>query len=281
MTSNYDRFYRKHRGERTFFNRWRVYTFRSHPERGYTRHWFLYGRDERGGLESNINEFQLAAYRIRRWRLAAEVRVADGATGADELTLFLALPFIGMIFLSAARIGRLVRWLGVEWAKDKDVDDMEREAGVDWNRDHLTISLWANQDKHWGSWRYHYINLNWLLLGHPKYSETPRESHEAVLTMPEGAYPLKVELYTASWKQPRWPRVRSIRRADVEVLAKGGVPFPGKGESEYDLGDDAVFSLTCPAKTVEEAVEALRASVMRDREKNAGPDWRPKAEVHS
>lgn len=275
--SDMEAMHRKTRSQRVFFGRWRVYSFRSHFEHGYTRHWFVYGRDEEGRLERSINDFQLSAYRLRGWQLAAEVTVADGALGADELRVRFALPFIGQVFLSAARAGWLVRATGQEYVIGRSGwGDCERSLGVNWHGSDLTISLGGNTDVHWGTWRYRYIDLKDALLGRATYSRSAGEKHTAVLAMPEGDYPVSVELYTATWRRPRWPWPASIRRADIEVLNKGGIPFPGKGESEYDIGDDAAFEMTCPAATVEEAVERLRASVMRDREKyGSGPEWRP------
>ena len=273
MKTNYDEFYRKHRTRVLLFGRWRMHTYRSHPERGYTRHWHLYGRAEDGKLERSINDFQLSAYRIRHWRLAAEVTVAAWATGADALQFFFALPFLGMVFLSAGRAGKLPRWLGVEYEKGKDGDDLERRLGLDWNNSHISVSVWANSEKHWGG-RFRYIDLKDRLLGRAVYSRTRAVKHTAVVRMPEGDYPAEVELYTATWRRPRWPRPLTIGRADVKVIGRG-IPFPGKGESEYDLGDDAAFEMTAPASTVDEAVERLRASVMRDREKYGGPGWLP------
>ena len=272
---NYNEFYRKYRGVRTWLGRWRMHTYRSHPERGYTRHWHLYGRDEDGRLERKINDFQLSAYRIRHWRLAAEVTVAAWATGADALRFFFALPFLGMVFLSAGRAGRLPRWLGVEYEKGKDGGDLERTLGLDWNNSHVSVSLWANSEKHWGG-RFRYIDLKDKLLGRAVYSRTRALKHMAVVRMPEGDYPVEVELYTATWRRPRWPRPLTISLADVKIIGRG-IPFPGKGESWYDLGDDALFEMTCPAVTVEEAIEKLRASVLRDRERYGGKDWRPAA----
>ncbi len=273
----YTQLYRRTRYERLIFGRWRVYSYRTHFERGYTRHWHLYGRDEAGKLERSINDFSLSAYRIRGWRLTASVRIEDGAIGSNaELSFYFALPFLGQLFFSIGRAAWLVRMTGLEYVIGKSkYGDSERIIEFSWHNSAITIALWGHEDRHWGTWRYKYIDLRNKLLGRAKYSEGPRETHEAVLTMPEAEYPLKVELYTATWKRRRWPRVKSIQRADVTVLAKGGVPFPGKGENDWDLDDDAVFEMTCPAATVEEAVEVLRASVVRDRKRYGGSEWRP------
>jgi hypothetical protein len=66
-----------------------------------------------------------------------------------------------------------------------------------------------------------------------------------------------------------------MRRANLDI--ERGVPTPGKGENSWDCGQDATYGLTCPASTVEEALASLRASVMRDRERYGGKDWKPEA----
>ena len=60
------------------------------------------------------------------------------------------------------------------------------------------------------------------------------------------------------------------RQAKVEILDKGGIPCPGKGESEWDCGDNNLQSLHCNAETVEEAIGHVVASVLRTRKRHAG-----------
>lgn len=49
------------------------------------------------------------------------------------------------------------------------------------------------------------------------------------------------------------------------------------GDNDWDLEDDAIFSGTYPAATVEDALSAVRASVMRQRQRNGGIGWIPDA----
>ena len=191
---------------------------------------------------------------------------------------WIGVPFIGFVSFRVARTRRLLRLLRLDWpqVRDKPMRDWERALKASWHDGALWIDPWVHPT-HWsrgyrGSFS---INPRNILFGRPKYSEGPRETHDAALIMPEGEYPLRVELYTASWKRPRWPKPKTINRAEVEVLTKGGVPVPGKGENDYDLDDDATYGMTCPAETVEAAVEQLRASVLRDRVRHGGRGWRP------
>lgn len=196
----------------------------------------------------------------------------------DQVTWQIGVPFVGCLFFGVARATRLLRLLRLDWprVRSKPSRDWSRSLGVSWHHGALWIYPWVNAGE-WNRGHRSWFSINPanILFGRQKYSEGPRESHEATLVMPEGEYLLRVELYTASWKRPRWPKVITVHRANVEVLTKGGAPVPGKGENDYDLDDDAIFEMSCPAETVAAAVEQLRASVMRDRERYGGAEWRP------
>lgn len=116
-----------------------------------------------------------------------------------------------------------------------------------------------------------------FLLGRSEYSKRHIETIERVpVHLPEGIYLATVELFESSWKRPRWPFTKRILRADIEV--DGGIAIPGKGENSWDIGDDAVFSQICPAKTAGEAAKSLADSVMRTRQRyGKGYAWRPAA----
>lgn len=118
---------------------------------------------------------------------------------------------------------------------------------------------------------FHYVDF---LLGSTKYTSEPLSEHEAVVHLPEGDYPVLVTLERATWTRARW-RDKVVMRADVQPMVSA-LPTPGKGTQSYNCGEDATFGLTCPATTVEEAVEAMRDSVMRSRENyGSGEKWRP------
>lgn len=95
--------------------------------------------------------------------------------------------------------------------------------------------------------------------------------------MPEHPYPATVRLFESTWKRPRWPFARRMVRAEIEV--EGGIPHPGKGENSWDCDDDATYSLTCQARTAEDAVAKLVGSVLRDRRNYGGRSWRPREAV--
>lgn len=89
------------------------------------------------------------------------------------------------------------------------------------------------------------------------------------IPMPERTYPATVELRNhVSWRSRTPFRKRRLRCANVEI--PGGIGTPGKGENAWDCGDDAIFSMSCPAQTVEEAIGKVVESVLRDRLKYSG-----------
>jgi hypothetical protein len=127
---------------------------------------------------------------------------------------------------------------------------------------------WSSTD----GWR----NSSWdfvaFLFGQTQYSKRILETTTAVIPMPEGTYPAKVELTEDSWKRPRW-RTTRIRRATV--TPETPIPVPGKGENAWDCGDSCISSQTSRASTVAEAVTNYVNAVLRDRERYGGKSWAP------
>jgi len=114
-----------------------------------------------------------------------------------------------------------------------------------------------------------------LLFGRMRHSEVTVSKTETVIPMPEGSYPCVVELRDERWQRARLPFAsQKLRRAHIEIES-GGVPVPGKGESAWDCGDDAIYSLCCPAETVEEGIAAYVQSAMKSRRRYGGSvNWR-------
>jgi len=143
----------------------------------------------------------------------------------------------------------------------------------------LWLDLWINDDE-WRSkdpfWKKTIcIRPMDIVFGRAKHSSDQERAPilDTVVKMPEGEYQATVILYTSTWKRPRGWWTKVIRRAEIEIPK--GIPVPGKGENSWDLDDDAIFGLTCPATTVEEAVQAVIESANRSREKYGGKSWLP------
>ena len=146
-----------------------------------------------------------------------------------------------------------------------------RELDVSVHHGALWWKLWVSSYG-WTStrprWRDGNFNPADYFLGTEKYAERDLETVERVIVMPEGPYPAAVRMFESTWKRPRWPRSRSLVRAEVTPATP--IPIPGKWTAQ-----DATHALTCLAATPDEAAEKMHASVMRDRERRGGKNWTP------
>lgn len=144
--------------------------------------------------------------------------------------------------------------------------------------DTVTINLWSDPMEHRGNdpkWWHTYINLSDLVFGRAKCTTKELESHNLPIPMPEKAYPAIIKLIEYTWKRPRWPFPKSIKRCEIEIEGNEGVPFEGKGENSYDCGIDATHGMTTgKVRDVQEGVGIFVAHCLRDRIKNGGwDDW--------
>lgn len=136
---------------------------------------------------------------------------------------------------------------------------------------------WRADDHHsphrWGwSWS---VSVLDKLLGSPVYRADPHPTEFiGEVKMPERGYACTGRIARDSWRRPRWFR-RTVVRAHVKMNTGEQIPIPGKGENSWDCGEDANYSQTFPAKTIEEALAHVAADAMRTREKRGGPNWRP------
>lgn len=133
-------------------------------------------------------------------------------------------------------------------------------------------SFWHPTDS-WSSKTPKWRNGSWCpltsILGRWEFSEEVLGTTQAVVPMPEGTYPATVTMDRATWRRKRFPFIsKTMLGAKVEV--EGGIGHPGKGENAWDCGDDAIYSISCRAATVEEAIGQMVASVLRNRMKYGG-----------
>lgn len=149
----------------------------------------------------------------------------------------------------------------------------------------IFVKLWASLDGHDqrkpfshpdSAKRQPVLHVADWVLGRTKHTSQDLRLERAVIGLPEGEYPVDVTFTQHTWKRPRW-RARTIVRANLQVRADSGIPIPGKGENDYDQEEDALYSLTTPAETLEQAMERLIASVARDRERYGGSTWLPES----
>lgn len=195
--------------------------------------------------------------------------------GDEAVVISLAIPFVIAIWFSVERAKWVKRLPGVKWSGKWGSG--ERELGRRIFDCALWWALWTypggggNEPR----WRDSCFHFDDFILGRNKYSESDNISGDYLLVMSEGAYPVKVELHTSTWKRPRWPWSQSVRRASIET--EHGIPIPGKPDSDFYDGDDSLFGGTYLADTVEQALQKMHDSVIRDRLRYGGSEWMPDA----
>ncbi len=194
------------------------------------------------------------------------------STDDDDFSFSIALYKLIYFHFAIGHLPIVHHLPGVKW--NGKYGSGERELRLSWRPCswHWNIWTYPHESKNW--WRDGWFDLTDFLLGRAKHSESGHMSFHSFIHMPEGAYPADVELYTSTWKRPRWPWGKSIKRANV--IIENGVPVPGDGENSWDMDDDAILESTVPASTVAEAVEAVRQSAIRQR---GGDGWIPDAGI--
>lgn len=145
--------------------------------------------------------------------------------------------------------------------------------------DHAVFWSIGADDMGWSSGTPRWRHGAWHPLGHFMRQGDPEvlEERDVLVPMPERSYKGKAKLERTRWGFGKLPRVfdRVDYHVTIEMLPGEQVPFPGKGENAYDCDDDAAFSMTSPGSTIEDGVGRLVASVLRDRRRRGGANWRP------
>jgi hypothetical protein len=189
------------------------------------------------------------------------VGVELGGWGDDNFTLAMC-PSVFSFYLSADGLPKwLRRWLPEE----------ERECSIAVHDGCVWINPWARVDE-WRSkdpWWHKGLVLHvddWLR-GRAEYSAEVLQERDVLIPMPEGAYPATGKLERCTWSRARW---RSLVLKRVTIKVSNGIPHEGKGENSWDCGEDATYSITCPADTIEDGIGKLVASVLESRKHYGG-----------
>jgi hypothetical protein len=187
------------------------------------------------------------------WNILSKSCHASVTREENELSFSAALPPVSLHF-------------GIEGLSFKDSKYGCKTLSLSVHHWAFWWNLWCDRDS-WSlathpRWRYNNINFPDLFLGDVKHTKVMLSKHEVVIPMPEGAYPATVQMYMGIWKRPRWFAKR-ITKAEVEVPQ--GIPFEGKGENSWDIGEDRTYTISGPAETLEAAITMMIESVLRDR----------------
>lgn len=136
---------------------------------------------------------------------------------------------------------------------------------------------WSNKDPWWWSFNFQIADF---ILGDSKMVETELSKTREALPLPEGPVAVDVTLKYCVWRRPRWPwAIHRVYRAEVEPVDPDGIGVPGKGENAWDCGDSSIQSLCLVARTVEEALGSVVATVLRTRMRHGGSHEHTPAET--
>lgn len=204
------------------------------------------------------------------WHLPSwdfHVRITVGG-GNDQLGLSLACGLFALYFSFE------------QWALLKKWDERAHWQGLETS---LSIYNWSihwkvwTPEHEWSSstpkWRDGWFNIPDFFLGRNKYTKVDQKPIPAVVSLPEGDYPVTVIFFTQTWKRPRWPVAKIRKGGNVDI--EHGIPIPGKGESSWDCTDGAYMSIGTSAMTVEEAIADVIERVNERRIRYGGKNWKP------
>lgn len=210
----------------------------------------------------------------------ADVRIGSGDCSTD-VTFFLGCGLFAFWFtVENVMPRRIIEWgekraLATPWMSYAYMA-WPRQTGISIHNGTIWFEIW-NWDAGWDSKQPKWMAFNFspvdFLFGDRKYSHKRLASETRNLTMPEGVYSVDIELAEDSWKGPRWPWPMKVMRAHIEC--PDGIPVPGKGENSWDCEEDATFGLTCQASSFQDALSKLYETIMRDRERYGGRNWKP------
>jgi hypothetical protein len=217
-----------------------------------------------------------------------------GGDGNNEAQLFLGIPYVLSLWFHHTLPPWIVTRLPQHhyrvpvWKQPRTPDAVpeldfydegsypeKRNTGVRIHNWALWWNVWHNDDE-WHStdpwYRRGSLQFPDLLFGRREYRNEklgpPIRTH---VQMAEGAYPVTVQQQRETWWRTRWPwwpcRIDKVLFA---VNCDVGIPFPGKGTTAYNCGDDALHGTAFAVSTVEDACAKFRAAVLEYRRRYGG-----------
>lgn len=213
------------------------------------------------------------------------------ASEEDDLDFSIKIPYLFALYFSAEKVPglhrlfyRIRRGFGYKSSIEIRSDSIWVHVlyNEPWGASRLFrwlpnwLSSWQAFGKDGGFGFYFCFHFWDMLFGRRQYSE---ELIGEPVILPVSIHPdsflgieyqARVQMKRATWKRSRWPRAESILRAEIECLTP--IPIPGKGESEWDQGDDATFEFITPARSPEEGVGSLIRSIHNRRREYGLPD---------
>lgn len=154
------------------------------------------------------------------------------------------------------------------------------DMGVDWSGRDLSVMVhgwavwwklwvcdygWTRSRPRWRDGSFHPLGRN-CRQGEPELVE----ERKVLVPMPERAYKATARLERVRFGWDRLPRFldKSTMTCEIKMDEGEQIPFPGKGTASYNCGEDACYSIHTNARSIEDGVGNMVASVLRDRKRN-------------
>jgi hypothetical protein len=250
--------------------------------------WYLYDRNTTHRRAGTTVSLCWSFFLRESGALQVQVQRGDGV----GVLFHLGIPYVISLFVGfhGGWWQRLAERLLPNQVRDRHngqfrTDYSDRELSVrlfDWA---IWWNFWTDPDS-WSSKTPKYRNGNWhpldTFLGRMSVTDKEIAREDVQIPMPERSYVATVVLEDRTWRRPRWPFPIHHHIGAHVHMERDPVPHPGKGESEYDCGEDAAYSSSfqVPAERFSDAVSYavghVVASSLDSRRRYGGRDWRPR-----
>lgn len=170
--------------------------------------------------------------------------------------------------------------ISVAYGVPKPETEVKTWGGFIMPREMLAVWQWAwtgggsEVSKDAGTFReWNYGNA---ILGKQQFGERSLGTFTRKLEMPEGNYGLEITLDEGSWRRPRWPFVKRMYRARIQVADDREIPVPldDKGQESGTYGETRNGLNT---RNIDKIVKDYKFDLMEERRWVGGSyDWRPK-----
>jgi hypothetical protein len=123
----------------------------------------------------------------------------------------------------------------------------ERTFGISWYREYLRVEIGSFEDNssfRQGPWWTEFsVDVPSLIFGDIKHERKLIAEKNVIVPMPEKDYDAQVKLFDCVWQRSRSPFKTRLFRGTIECSE--GIPYPGKGTTSYNCGEDATQSIDC------------------------------------
>jgi len=252
-------------------DRWRAHDERNDQDKA-TQRGFFRRRHMRGWLTWAAGELGI------EWAIFCPAFPSLGLSLSNDEYPTLTISFIiGSLYISPENFAWTRKIPDVEW-QIKYGFHTDRLGGLRWSFGMPSME-WSNGEPWWrrGHFEPYSFVMNGLFGRERLVRDDKTDPVQVSIPMPEATYTGTFRIEFREWKRPRAWWTSTVRRSgwlDIE----GGIPVPGKGESAWDCGQDAIHGVgSAPSKNaaILRAIEAATDA----RLKYGGLDWRPKAKA--